>query len=182
MTFQEAQQDMRHAYFAGGPGVFASGLIWILGGVTALLGTRQLSVLVFFLAGMMIHPLGIVLSNLLKRSGKHRKDNPLAPLALESTVLLFVGLFIAYAALEVRPTWFYPIMLLTIGGRYLLFSTLYGRRIYWLLGVALVMAGIGTLLFGTTFYLGAFLGGGLELRFSLLITRAEKNQPGMTIP
>ena len=177
MTIREAQHDMRQAYVAGGPGVFASGVVWVLGGATALLATPALSVLVFFLAGMMILPVGIVLSKMLKGSGKHRTDNPLGPLAMESTVLLFVGLFIAYAILSVRPNWFYPIMLLTIGGRYAVFATLYGRRVYWLLGLVLGLAGTGTLLFGTTFSLGAWLGGGLELLFSLFIIRAEKARP-----
>lgn len=75
---------------------------------------------------MAIHPLAMLLSKALGRPGKHRADNPLAALALESTFLLFIGLFIAFVVAQVRGDWFYPIMLLIIGGRYLVFATLYG--------------------------------------------------------
>lgn len=39
-----------------------------------------------------------------------------------------------------RPEWFFPAMLLIIGGRYLCFHTLYGRRTYLLLGAGLALA------------------------------------------
>lgn len=38
--------------------------------------------------------------------------------------------------------WFFPAMLLMIGGRYLTFATLYGMRLYWALGLALGAAGV----------------------------------------
>lgn len=57
-----------------------------------------------------------LLSKLLKRSGQRKKENPLSALALESTLLLFFGLFIAYSVLYIRPNWFFPIMMLIIGG------------------------------------------------------------------
>jgi len=92
-------------------------VVWLAAGIVALVNTELISVLVFFLGGMLIHPLGILLSKALKRSGQHQKDNPLSNLALESTLLLFIGLFIAYVVLQIRPHWFFPIMLLMIGGR-----------------------------------------------------------------
>src|SRR5690625_1707148 len=33
-------------------------------------------------------------------------------------------------------------MLLVIGGRYLVFATIYGMRLYWVLGLALALAGV----------------------------------------
>lgn len=117
MTIEEAQGDMRQSYLNGGPGMMVSGVVWLAAGIVALVNTELISVLVFFLGGMLIHPLGILLSKALKRSGQHQKDNPLSNLALESTLLLFIGLFIAYVVLQIRPHWFFPIMLLMIGGR-----------------------------------------------------------------
>jgi len=174
MTFLEAQEDMRKSYFAGGPAAFVSGIVWLTAGILAYLNTKQTSVLVFFFGGMLIHPLGILFSKALKRSGKHKKGNPLSSLALESTFMLFIGLFIAYMALQVRPNWFFSIMVLIIGGRYLVFSSIYGMRIYWAFGALLISAGIIGLLFDTPFYVVGLIGGAIEILFSLVIIYLEK--------
>ena len=153
MNFLDAQEDMRKSYFSGGPGAFASGLVWITAGITALISTNQMSVMIFFFGGMLIYPLGILLSKALNRSGKHKKGNPLSNLALESTFMLFIGLFIAFLSLQIRPNWFFSIMILIIGGRYLVFSSIYGMRIYWAFGAVLVFTGIGGFAFNPSFYL-----------------------------
>ncbi len=176
MKFKEAQEDMRKSYFGGGPGAFASGVVWLTAGITALLSTTQISVFVFFFGGMLIHPIGIMLSKVLKRSGKHKKGNPLSSLALESTFLLFIGLFIAYLAFQVRPNWFFPIMVLIIGGRYLVFSSIYGMRIYWAFGATLILAGVGGFLFNTPFHLIGLIGGIIEILFSFIILYLEKQK------
>lgn len=176
MNFSEAQEDMRKSYFGGGPGAFASGLVWVTSGITALISTNQTSVLIFFFGGMLIHPLGILLSKVLNRSGKHKKGNPLSNLALESTFMLFTGLLIAFLTLQFRPNWFFSIMILIIGGRYLIFSTIYGMRIYWVLGAVLILTGIGAFLFNTPFYLIGLIGGIIELLFSFVIIYLEKKR------
>lgn len=176
MKFTEAQENMRKAYFGGGPGAFASGTVWLTAGITALISTKQISVMVFFFGGMLIHPLGIVLSKALKRSGKHKKGNPLSSLALESTFLLFIGLFIAYLALQVRPNWFFPIMILIIGGRYLVFSSIYGLRIYWVFGALLILSGVAGFLFNPPFHFIGLIGGIIEILFAFLIIYLEKRK------
>jgi len=94
-------------------------------GLVAYYSTEQISILVFFFGGMLIFPFSILISKVLKRSGKHDSKNPLSRLALESTALLFIGLFIAYVVNSKEPLWFYTIMLMTIGGRYLIFQSLF---------------------------------------------------------
>lgn len=176
MTIIEAQEDLRKSYYAGAPGAFASGIVWLTAGITALVSTEQMSVLIFFFGGMLIHPVGIMLSKALKRSGKHIKENPLSFLALESTFLLFIGLFIAFLLLQVRPIWFFPIMLLIIGGRYLIFCTIYGMRIYWAFGLTLILSGFAGFLLNTPFYLMALIGGIIEILFSFIIFYLEKRK------
>ncbi|NMH89277.1 DUF7010 family protein [Flavivirga algicola] len=175
MNFIDAQKDMRKSYFGGGPGAFVSGIVWLTSGITALIGTKQISVLVFFFGGMLIHPLGIVLSKALNRSGKHKSGNPLSYLALESTFILFIGLFIAYFSLQVRPNWFFSIMILIIGGRYLVFSSIYGMRVYWIFGATLILSGIGGLIFNTPFHLIGLIGGIIEILYSSIIIYLEKS-------
>lgn len=174
MTIKDAQQDLRKSYFGGGPGAFASGIIWLFAGVTALVSTNMNSILVFFFGGMLIHPLGIIFSKLLKRSGKHQAGNPFSILAIETTFLLFIGLFIAFFSFKDHPNWFYAIMLLIIGGRYLLFSTVYGMRIYWLFGGVLILLGATAFFLNSTIYTIALAGGTTEIFFSILIIYQEK--------
>lgn len=176
MNFAAAQKDMRQAYFNGGTGVLVSGLVWSVAGVVALFYSNQTSMLTLFFGGMLIHPLGLLMAKLLNRSGKHQADNPLAKLALESTVILFVGLFLAFVVARVQVDWFYPIMLLTIGVRYLLFNTLYGAKIYWLLGMVLMVSGALCIVLQADFMLGAFIGGVTEIIFAVIILVQAKNR------
>ena len=173
-TFQSAQLDMRTAYMGGASGMLVSGLVWLTAALVGWQRGVKASVLTLFFGGMLIHPLGVLLDKLAGRSGQHSKGNPLAPLALESTVLLFIGLFIAFVAVQSQPGWFYPIMLLTIGGRYLLFQTLYGLKVYWLIGGVLLLAGALCLVFTAPFIVGALLGAGIEIIGSVLVWRQNK--------
>ncbi len=174
MKFEEAQKDMNISYFGGATGVFVSGLIWCISGFVALLYSNQSSMLTLFFGGMFIHPLAMLLAKKLKRPGNHKPENPLGKLALESTIILFVGLFLAFYVATLKIEWFYPIMLMIIGVRYLIFNTLYAAKIYWVLGALLIFSGMLCILLGADFVIGAFIGGGTELIFSLIIFNQSK--------
>jgi hypothetical protein len=174
MKFEDAQKDMNFAYIGGGTGVLVSGLVWCIAGLVGLLHTNQYSMLTLFFGGMFIFPLSMLLAKILKRPGNHDPRNPLSKLALESTILLFVGLFLAFTVARLQIEWFYPIMLLTIGVRYLLFNTLYGLKIYWLLGALLMFSGAACIVFNAEFIMGAFVGGITEILFSVIILNHSK--------
>jgi hypothetical protein len=175
MKFEDAQNDMNFSYFGGGTGVLVSGLVWCVAGLVALLHSNQLSMLTLFFGGMSIHPLAILLSKMLKRSGRHDPNNPLGKLALESTIILFVGLFLAFFVAKLKAEWFYPIMLMIIGVRYLIFNTLYGIKTYWALGIFLIFSGVLCILFDANFVMGAFVGGVTEIVFSFVIFMQTKS-------
>jgi hypothetical protein len=175
MTFEDAQQEMKLSYFGGAAGVLVSGIIWGIAALVALRYSNQASMLTLFFGGMFIHPLAILLSKALKRSGAHDPNNPLGKLALESTIILFVGLFLAFYVAKLQVEWFYPILLLIIGGRYLVFNTLYGLKIYWMLGALLICSGIFCILTSADFAIGAIMGGLIEIVFSLVIFHQAKS-------
>ena len=81
-------------------------------------------------------------SKLLGASGSHTKGNPLGQLAGASTFWLIFSLPLAYGLSLQDVAWFFPAMLLVIGGRYLVFATIFGMRLYWILGLALGGAGV----------------------------------------
>jgi hypothetical protein len=51
---------------------------------------------------------------------------------------MILSLPLACVASTVNIDWFFPSMLLVIGGRYLTFATIYGTRAYWVFGAAIL--------------------------------------------
>ena len=144
MTVSHAQSDMRRGYYSGAAGILASALAWTAAAVTAALASPQKAIWVLLVGGALIHPAGLVICRLLGAPGRHAKENPLGLLAGASTFWLIFCLPLAYGLGLQQPAWFFAAMLLVIGGRYLVFGTVYGMHLYWALGLAL--AGSGFLL------------------------------------
>lgn len=166
-SIADAQRDMRAGYFGGAPGMFASAVVWLVAGVVAVTGTPERAIAALFLGGMVIHPFGVLLAKALGRSGAHTRGNPLGTLALETTIILLLGLPLAYVVAQAHITWFFPAMLLVIGGRYLTFATLYGMRIYWACGTTLIVAGGLMVAMNAPFQVGAFAGAAIEAAFAV---------------
>lgn len=174
MNFKDAQNNMDDAYFGGSTGVLVSGIIWCIAATVAVFSTNLNSMMTLFFGGMFIFPLSMLFAKLLKRTGSHDSNNPLSKLAMETTIILFVGLFIAFTVAQNQVTWFYPVMLLSIGVRYLMFQTLYGNKLYWILGATLMLAGALCLIFNCAFITGAFAGGLIEIAFSIILFNGAK--------
>lgn len=88
-------------------------------------------------------------------------------LALEGTVLFLLCLPLAYVVSLHRAEWFFPAMLLIVGGRYLTFATLYGLRAYWALGGVLALTAFVLVVTRMPVAAGAFAGGAVELAFAI---------------
>ena len=175
MNISAAQEDMRRGEVFGAPGVLVSGLVWISAGLVAWFHSFELSILALFFGGMVIFPVSTILSKRINPSYALQKTNPFVKLALEGTIFLFVGLLIAFTFSKSHPNLFYPIMLLTIGARYLTFQTLYGLKTYWVLGGTLLAIGCGYILwFSPTPSLAALSGGLIEIVFSVYLFKEYK--------
>lgn len=170
-TFRQAQADMRDAYFNGGPGVLVSGLAWLVAGLVAVTVSHGTAVIALLVGGAAIHLLSVALAKLFGRRGAHDPGNPLAVLAGEGTIWFLSLIAIAFGLRLFRLEWFFPAMLLIIGGRYLTFQTLYGLRLYWVLGGVLSLAGMALALTRVTVPVAAFTGGAIELVFASLFFR-----------
>lgn len=183
MDITAAQQDMRAGYLNGATGLLVSGLVWLAATCCVLLISMQASALVLFFGGMLIFPLSLLLARAFGCPGKHSANNPLSALAMESTVVLFMGLLIAFVMLFSQPWLFYPVMLLTIGVRYLLFHTLYGLKIYWLIGIVLMAGGAAGMFIRLPAYLTAGYGALVELVFCVvLLTTVTRSNNSSTLP
>jgi hypothetical protein len=90
----------------------------------------------------------------------------LGQLAGASTIWLILCLPLAYALGLQKQGWFFAAMLLVIGGRYLVFATLYGMRLYWALGLALAAAGFALGYLAAPAHVAAIVGAALEALFA----------------
>jgi hypothetical protein len=178
MTVSQAQADMRHGYLDGAAGVLASGTAWLIAGIVALAVSPRGAVAALFFGGMLIHPVGLLFAKLAGRSGKHSNGNPMARLALEGTIWMLLSIPIALYLAMYWPQLFFIAMLLIIGGRYLTFATLYGLRVYWILGALLAFAAMALIVVKASAALAAFTGGTIEILFALLIFRRARLEPG----
>jgi hypothetical protein len=168
---------MRISYFGGAPGVLASALAWFAAGMVAHNNSPKIAVLVLFIGGMFIFPVSVLFTKVLGRSGVHAPENKLGTLTLEGTFQLILCLPLAYVVSLYRLGWFFPAMLLVIGGRYLTFSTLYGSRWYWACGITLALAGFLLVMINASPSTGAFTGALIETVFSVLIFFAVRREP-----
>ena len=175
-SMESAQANMRRGYLWGAPGVLVSGSVWLVAGVVALMVSAQAAVLTLLVGGALIFPLSMLLSKLLGLPQGHASGNPLGVLAGEGTVWLIAGCAIAYGMSVLRIQWFFPTMLLVIGGRYLTFQTLYGLRVYWVLGALLGAAGFALAVVLAQPAVGAFAGATIELVFAaVLFVKAKRS-------
>lgn len=172
---------MRHGYLGGAPGLFASGAMWLAAGAVAAVAPAKSAVIVLFVGGMLIHPLAVLACKLAGRPGAHAKENPLGALALESTVILLLGVMLALAFTQFRVELFFPAMLLVIGGRYLVFQTLYGRRVYWLCGGVLAALGFAAAMLKLPVSIVALAGGFTEVVFGAIVL-AQQRREGVAAP
>ena len=168
---------MRVAYAGGSSGAGASAVAWLVAGLVALQVSPRSAVIALFAGGALIFPASVILSKALGGSGAHLRTNPLGALALESTAFMLLCFPIAYAVSLYRIEWFFPAMLLVIGGRYLSFSTLYGMRLYWAFGGTLAVAAYVLFALSASPATSAFTGAAIESGFAVLLInlRGGKN-------
>ncbi|WP_295494731.1 hypothetical protein [Sphingorhabdus sp. EL138] len=169
MHLGESQRDMRRAYVNGGVGIFVSGLLWVIAGAVTHYGDLFSGMAALFFGGMLIHPLSLLLARRVFYRGRARAANPMEMLALQSTAFLIIGLAIAYLVSGTYGDWFFAIALLAVGARYLVFQTVYGMRMFVVLGLVLIIIAAAALWSGMAPGYVAFAGGATELLCSALI-------------
>ena len=176
MSISEAQSDMRAGYFSGGTGILASALAWSVAAGVALSSPAQNAVWALLIGGMFIYPVGLLICKLFGARGTHTKGNPLGQLAGASTFWLIFCLPIAYVLGLKNPSLFFLAMLLIIGGRYLVFATLYGMRLYWVLGLALAATGFALAVLNAPVHIVAIAGAALEAVFAIFCIAQHRRE------
>lgn len=135
-TLDEAQKDMRKGYANGSLGVITSGFIWLISAFVSFFYSPTQAIWTLLIGGILISPVSSILEKSIGLKG-HKSNNPLRYLAMENTVWMIMCIPLAYGLSLQNTEWFFQAMLLIIGGRYLTFATIYGKKLYWILGAAL---------------------------------------------
>lgn len=171
MTVQEAQADLRRAYVGGGPGVFVSGLVWLATAFVERGHGIGTAFAVLFFGGMLIFPLSMLLARALFRRSKEAAANPLGRTALESTIAMIGGLFAAWLFLPFKPDYVFPLAAIAVGTHYAVFKTIYGDKLFWLLGALITAVGFVAIYKVVAIPGGPILAvGAIELVFAVILT------------
>jgi hypothetical protein len=168
-TFSQAQSDMRKGYANGSIGILVSGFIWLISATVAFQYSAKQAIWTLLIGGMFIHPVGVLLSKIIGLKGSHTKGNPLGNLAMEGTIFMIMCLPIAFGLSLQHAEWFFQGMLLIIGGRYLTFASIYGSKLYWVLGAALGVAAYLLFFFKVQSFGSLLTGSFIEISFGLLM-------------
>lgn len=177
MQIATAQEEMARAHVRGAPGVFVSGVVWLTAGWLWASHGVVTGFYALFFSGMMIFPVSLLLSRTLFGAPKASRGNPLERLALESTLILFAGMLLAYCFMRVAPHLAFPTMAVCIGVRYFIFRSIFGDPIYWGLGGVLALVGALFALTSITFPINvALLVGAIEVAFSLILLLSGKQR------
>lgn len=171
----KAQHDMKNGYAYGSTGVLVSGIIWILSSLAVHFYNPQKGIWCLIIGGIFIFPLSTLIGKLAGIKGEHQKGNPLGKLAMEGTIWMIMCIPLAYGLSLHKAEWFFQGVLMIIGGRYLTFATIYGTKMYWILGAVLGLAAF--ILFKTEAgaFLSALTGGSIEMIFGIVIYGLYRN-------
>jgi hypothetical protein len=171
MDIKAAQADSRLAFVGGGPGVIVSGLVWLTAAAVSQHTDVTTAFATLFFGGMLIVPVATLLERQVFRRPPPSKENALAAIGFETVFAMLGCLIAAYLLSPHAPDLVFPVAAIAIGTRYFTFSTLYGNRLYFILGG--VIAAIGAVGIWGRFVIpgGVTLAVAMtEMAFGLLLT------------
>lgn len=168
-TIIGAQQDMKKAYANGALGVLISGMIWLSSAIVVYYLSESQAIWYLLIGGVLIYPLSIIINKIFGLKGKHKPGNPLAKTALEGTVFMLMCIPLAYELSLQYNEWFFQAMLMIIGGRYLTFESIYGNKMYWILGGTLGAFAYFLYYYQINSFYSALAGAFIEISFGVVM-------------
>jgi drug/metabolite transporter (DMT)-like permease len=168
-NIKQAQTEMRNHHMSGATGIIVSGFVWLVTSFVAYSYSPENAVWTLLIGGALIHPVSTMLNKMIGVGGTHGKNNPLGSLAMEGTFFMLMCIPLAYVLSLQRTEWFFQGMLMIIGGRYLTFNTLFGNRLFWILGGVLGMAGYVLFSLNAQSTITALTGAVIEILFGFFV-------------
>ena len=165
----ESQKEMRSAFLGGFAGQLVSGLIWLGASIISVWSISYYGMAFLFFGSMFIFPLTQLVLRLMGRSAKVSSENGLWALGSQISFTVPINFLLVGAIILYREIWFFPAAMIVVGSHYLPFITLYGMKMFGILGALLILGGAGLALYGPPiFSLGGWVTGVILITFAFL--------------
>ena len=142
MEIVKAQRDVRETFMGGFAGQLVSAILWCASAAVCTWHSLRLGELVLILGGFLIFPV----TQLLLRSMGHAyalpKGHPMNALGAQVAFTLPLTLPLVIGIALLRPIWFYPALMITLGAHYLPFIFMYGMWQFGVLSATLIVSGV----------------------------------------
>jgi hypothetical protein len=169
MHVADAQREVRTVYLGGFMGQLVSGALWLASAALGSWSTPRQAIVMLVVGGMFIFPLTQLGLKLMGRRASLAGDNPFRWLAMQIAFTVPLSLPLVGAAALYRLDWFYPAMMVVVGAHYLPFMSLYGMRMFGVLGSILLAGGVALGMWGPPiFVVGGWATGVVLLVFAVV--------------
>src|ERR1035438_7483030 len=125
MEITQAQKDVRETFLGGFVGPLVSTLLWGTSAAACTWHSLHLGEIILVLGGFLIFPVTQLLLRSLGHAYALPKGHPMNALAIQIAFTLPLTLPVVIGIAALRPAWFYPAFMITLGAHYLPFVFLY---------------------------------------------------------
>ena len=142
MEIAQAQEDVRRTFIGGFAGQLVSAVLWATSAAACTWYSLYRGGIILVLGGFLIFPLTQLLLRSMRRANALPKGHPMNALGIQVAFTLPLNLPVVIAIAFLRPAWFYPALMITLGAHYLPFVFMYGMWQFAVLCATLVTSGV----------------------------------------
>jgi len=169
MEISKAQNDVRETYLGGFAGQLVSAILWATSAAACTWHSLRLGELILVLGGFFIFPLTQLVLRAMGHAYALPKGHPMNGLAIQVAFIVPLTLPLVLGTAILRPAWFYPALMITVGAHYLPFVFSYGMWQFGALSALLISGGVAIGMYlPTPVSLGGWLTAGLLLIFAFV--------------
>jgi hypothetical protein len=175
MEIAQAQKDVRRTFLGGFAGQLVSAVLWGTSAAGCTWYSLYLGGMILVLGGFLIFPLTQLLLRGMGTAYALPKGHPMNALGIQVAFTLPLTLPVVIGIAALRPAWFYPAFMITLGAHYLPFVFMYGMWQFAGLSAILVMSGVAIgMCLPTPLSLGAWLTAAILFIFAFVGRHAAR--------
>jgi hypothetical protein len=180
MEIAQAQGDVRRTFLGGFAGQLVSAVLWATSAAACTWYSLHLGEIILVLGGFLIFPLTQLLLRIMGHAYALPKGHPMNTLGIQVAFTLPLMLPVVIGIAALRPAWFYPAFMITLGAHYLPFVFMYGMWQFAGLCAILVTSRVAIGMYlPNAFSLGAWLTAAILFMFAFVgrhVARHSKDQ------
>ena len=142
MDIAQAQEDVRKTFLGGFAGQLVSAVLWATSAAACTWYSLYLGGMILVLVGLLVFPLTQLLLRAMGNAYALPKGHPMNALGIQVAFTLPLMLPVVMGIAALRPAWFYPAFMITLGAHYLPFVFMYGMWQFAGLCAILVTSGV----------------------------------------